>query len=151
MTNNWVTIIVALISGGYLLGIAAIITSIAGRRKSKADALSSVESMVASQLKRADEEAERWRDECLDLKQTVETNKLEAEDRYAQLSAKIDELEKEKKDLKEVVESNRLESETCQTQLTIKIEKLEREKKELIARVEVLEAENARLKAERGL
>jgi FtsZ-binding cell division protein ZapB len=129
MTSNWVNIILGIIGGGYLLGIAALITAMSNRKKAKADALSSVEGLIKSQLERADEEARKWKDECEDL-----TSKVQV------LAVKVE------------------ENHECQGMLTLEINNLKEEKIKLMGRVrelenkiQELEKENNRLKQIRVL
>jgi hypothetical protein len=103
-------------------GIAGIIVAFSTRKKGRAEAAKIIEDAAASQVCRMQEEAKRWQAECLELRIDVEELKIKAE-----------------------------ETTSCQTLMTLQIEQLQKEKKELIARVEVLEKENARLKAERGV
>ena len=121
MTVDWAIIlsILGIVLGGGT-GLAAIIVAISSRKKTKADAANIIQKAAADQVCRMQEEVDRWQHECHELREDVEELKAKAEDTHA-----------------------------CQTTMTVQIEQLQKEKKELIARVEVLEIENARLKAER--
>jgi chromosome segregation ATPase len=103
-------------------GIAGIIVALSTRKKGRAEAAKIIEDAAASQVCRMQEEARRWQTECHELRIELEL-----------IKGRVD------------------ENDACQTTLKHQIEQLQREKRELIARVEVLEAENARLKAERGV
>jgi peptidoglycan hydrolase CwlO-like protein len=120
MIVDWAILLSVLGIIGGGTGIAAIIVAITSRKKTKADATKIIQEAAAAQVCRMQEEVDRWQAECHELRSDVEELKLKAE-----------------------------ETSSCQTSMTLQIEQLQKEKKELIARVEVLEAENARLKAER--
>ena len=124
MTNDTSNVLIAIIGGGYLVGLAALMTAIFSRRKTKAEALQIIETSAGAQVLRMKQEAENWRSECLDLR--VKVTALECR-----------------------MEAN----DSCQGEMTRKLVTLEREKMELIAevgrlkkRIEGLEAENVRLK-----
>ena len=122
MTVDWAMILSVVGIVGGGTGIAAIIVAITSRKKTKADATKIIQEAAAAQVCRMQEEVERWQTECHSLREEMEV-----------LKGRVD------------------ENDTCQSTLKHQIEQLQREKRELIARVEVLEAENARLKAERIL
>jgi chromosome segregation ATPase len=134
ISNTWLTIIITIISGGYLIGIAGLVVAISGRKKTKADALSVMEGVAASQVQRMEEEAERWRNECIGLRNEVGKLAVRVDESEAcqnTLQDQITGLEKEKKDL-----SFRLAS--ANTRIT-----------ELETKMEGLIDENKRLKEER--
>jgi predicted RNase H-like nuclease (RuvC/YqgF family) len=121
MTVDWAILlsILGVVIGGGT-GIAAIIVAVTSRKKTKADAAKVIQEAAASQVCRMQEEVDRWQTECHELRSEME-----------ELRTRVD------------------ENDTCQSTLKIQIEQLQREKRELIKRVEILELENARLKAER--
>jgi peptidoglycan hydrolase CwlO-like protein len=120
MTVDWAIILSALGIIGGGTGIAAIIVAITSRKKTKADATKIISEAAGEQVKRLEAEALRWQHECHDLRADVEELKGKAEKTHS-----------------------------CQTLLTEQIEQLQEEKRKFIKRIEVLEDENARLKAER--
>ena len=106
-------------------GIGGILVAISTRRKTKADALSIIEQAAANQVLRMQQEAEKWQNECHDLRNELETVK-----------GRLD------------------EQDACQTTLRVQVATLEREKADLLnkleglkRRIEDLEQENQRLKS----
>ena len=102
---------------GAITGIAAIITAISSRKKTKADATKIIQEAAASQLERMQAEIDRWQHECHDLRTTLEIVKTKVE-----------------------------ENDICQTYLQYTVEALQRENEQLRRRVDELESENRRLR-----
>ena len=107
-------------------GLGGIITAVATRRKTKADALGIIQTAAANQVLRMEEEATKWKEECHLLRDELE-----------ELKGKVD------------------EQDACQTTLQHQILTLQDEKKELQARVAELshritelEQENKKLRCE---
>ena len=124
MTINLETLLplLGIIGGG--TGVAAIIVAVSSRKKTKADATSIIQAAAAAQVERMAAEAERWRNECHELRDKVDL-----------INGRVD------------------EQDACQTTLKSQIGQLEIEKRALLEevgklrnRVQLLEEENQRLK-----
>lgn len=102
---------------GAITGVAAIITAVSSRKKTKADATKIIQEAAAAQVCRMELEIEKWQRECFELRDTLENVKK-----------KVD------------------ENDICQTDLQYKVERLQHENEQLRRRVDELEAENKRLK-----
>jgi predicted nuclease with TOPRIM domain len=102
---------------GAITGVAAIITAISSRKKTKADATKIIQEAAAAQVCRMELEIEKWQRECFELRETLEAVKVKVE-----------------------------ENDICQTDLQYKVEALQRENEQLRRRVDELESENRRLR-----
>jgi cell division protein FtsB len=102
---------------GAITGIAAIITAISSRKKTKADATKIIQEAAAAQVCRMELEVAKWQQECFELRDTLEKIKTRVEENHI-----------------------------CQSDLEYKVEALQRENEQLRRRVDELEAENRKLK-----
>jgi cell division protein FtsB len=102
---------------GAITGIAAIITAISSRKKTKADATKIIQEAAAAQVCRMEQEITRWQNECLELRETLDSVKAKVEENHI-----------------------------CQSDLQFQIEALQKENEKLRKRVDELELENRKLK-----
>jgi gas vesicle protein len=112
---NWIPILGGLV--GAITGVAAIITAISSRKKTKADATKIIQEAAAAQVCRMELEIEKWQRECFELRETLEAVKVKVEENHI-----------------------------CQSDLQFQIEALQKENEKLRKRVDELELENRKLK-----